>query len=1585
MTSNFSEGSGTVQPYVMDSMSSIGAGMGQGINQFFNYLGSFPGIMMFVSVLGLLLNKDDAKNVAPNLLLRPEQITKGSPAPFVVGTFISTNNCIWLDVQKSGLYPASYYGGILEETFVEEIDGGFFGSDQTIEPNLYTTHFVCLSSVDGGIVNNTWFDGKHWWMLMRLDDFLYQKANTDTPHYTIFHQYSSSTDVIYGYMHHAYNNVIEFEGIINDPAPQKTIRTLLYSLEKPEYAVLGNVHNKFPNIKTEVTGNSALGGTYAFKDSNNKVYSITYRDNENDYSYALTFESVYDDGLPRFFKYDHLLNEEEYLYGGEDLQKNYDDITKGYNNSQKFWRQDIDDNPDHMYFFLGRNYHWGGSVWQTHHVPYSLEYDIFYLDRSDNTIHSVIRANRITINGQNQVSNAIPPIYCQSMEVVGDEILVFGWEYQSWNIMYDYRYMTEEAELIEDPVYGTLHRIYADWSGYPDNYWVNMEEPYTWFYFTKNHYERRKVIHQTSTYIDVQGEFGCYPKVGNKVCVTRKRSYQADWGYVGEGSTRDRVIVVKPDIFNPQIVPEQHEDYDRAYLLTYDGVWTQDWEYEARALTVIADEGNSWVDFGSDSLHRDPVVGDKIFFTFSSDVYDRWDGADSDYYRYYNPTDEWFYEYLFNRLEEEDNLPIIDWDIGFNVLEYNSWFNTSLHADGFERLVVLRFNKNTGAYLGKLYQNYPFAYNAGADAFEICIPHTGTSAIHSVSTDSEIAVTWLIMQTNTQRHLGLVINKSDLSIKSYNRAGRSQFGGTNLHLSGHVYRGAVKAYVFDLASNSYQWRWYALLYEYLGPYASNGAYILDLGTQGIFPAADQPVSTEEGDYSSTLAIGVNVAGLVKWYRRGGWATGPLYTTMYVESRSTRTDSPNLRKFDFDNKLIFSYENGPPYALGGEFETWCYFPPNEYNKAGYAYPLDGNNDRARVSTVTQGSLNYTIRNCKYACSVDGNHVYSYQCDANPVGAISSIISKSTTPIHYSYTGLYTPLDVDDKIQEYVPAKINYAGRTFDIVERRYLFSKSYEQRKSAKDYIDEVLDTFQGAFYRCPGFSGPDSHNDLKAYRLIVPTPNEPVSFYFGFDENTFVTNALSNEYDVIFINFEDYPEDYWKGDIGYIKVDNVNYEIIIIEQGSTYIRLSDDLPVYAPNGVEVFISKQNIKEGSFSYFKKSNVDRINKVRVEFTNRMTGYDVDIVEASDHYRQDVYDGDVHIKQMDMRGICRATQASRMAFRYLDYENYIEWSCNFDTDLIGYALCVGDIVGVTHNVTGWFIKLFRIKSIEEIGDDFECKLLLEEYKREIFNDYSEIHIQTGSSGILNTNMSPNIIPFHVRRLFAYYDYVTQRVYITFYSPVETNFWLGAKIYCSIDGGNDQFVGTAFSSSVTPNVIFSSTGTTETSVMAETISKYCEEKNYEYIYTEIPYDSTTMLGTFPASGYIWVNQELIYYNGIDTINNKFIGCVRCVEVPDEQYAVDAPDTYLNWTNPLITLANYNTFSFPVTSEFVDLTAEQAQTEGSQIEYDQPLLRIKAVSLSAYGEEADYSTAPYFNLLLRGPVGGRPYSPTLLRYERNL
>ena len=169
--------------------------------------------------------------------------------------------------------------------------------------------------------------------------------------------------------------------------------------------------------------------------------------------------------------------------------------------------------------------------------------------------------------------------------------------------------------------------------------------------------------------------------------------------------------------------------------------------------------------------------------------------------------------------------------------------------------------------------------------------------------------------------------------------------------------------------------------------------------------------------------------------------------------------------------------------------------------------------------------------------------------------------------------------------------------------------------------------------------------------------------------------------------------------------------------------------------------------------------------------------------------------------------------------------------------YRFYMGDIIGITHPVTGWFAKPFRIGRIE-IEDDFECTIESEEYNGEVYHDYSLYLYQGGSGG---TVIGGEEMPPPAQRLFAYHDYINNKIYVTFSYPPGYKFLMGANIYISIDGGSTY---TKVGISVTPiaSVYYSSTGTTETSEMEPTRTKYNEMCEVGYQYTDIPFDPITM-----------------------------------------------------------------------------------------------------------------------------------------------
>ena len=470
----------------------------------------------------------------------------------------------------------------------------------------------------------------------------------------------------------------------------------------------------------------------------------------------------------------------------------------------------------------------------------------------------------------------------------------------------------------------------------------------------------------------------------------------------------------------------------------------------------------------------------------------------------------------------------------------------------------------------------------------------------------------------------------------------------------------------------------------------------------------------------------------------------------------------------------------------------------------------------------------------------------------------------------------------------------------------MFSMCYSKKQRLSDVLEDIAATCQAmVISNC---SGP-------FLQFKIPTSNEEPVMFFGFHEQTFNTSQTSGFYDRIYADFSSYPDNYWVGDEGTVIKNDITYRFFVESQTDTYIELETSLSILTQLNDEFEIHKDNMVEGSFVYSKKPQLEKSNRMRVEFINRLMEYKIDIAEADDHYKQDILDGHMILRHYKLHGIKRGSQAARMALRYLDYEQYVNWLCSFKVYLFGAYLCVGDIIGVTHPITGWTGKYFRIIRKEEFEEN-ESIIETEEYVPDVYHD-SSIPIYQGGGG--GTTVIPNEIPKPPQRPYAHVDLLNNRIYVTYSNPDQSSFVVWVNIYVKVDDGSYTLVGTT-PLTPTASVIYSQyPGTSQTSEMEPTRTKFNEMSEFDYMYTEIPYDPLTMLGTFPASGYLWVNGELIYYNGIDTVNYKFLNCIRSVDVPDFQYAVDANDYGYDWTNPLIVLADTaNAFYFNIDS-FLD------------------------------------------------------------------
>ena len=1559
-------GGNNTQPLVTIGAAIVGA-----------YVGGYQGMQIGMAISGLFYAEEAKEHLPYNDPLK-DSITIAKPdiVPFLIGTDISPGNPIWVDESTKGLHDPEWFGN---EALMQMLRKILMVQDI----QFYNIDFIA-SFGDGSYINQMWFDKKHHWLWMRFDDrvhFWHGFINSgwipltrlwynDRPYYAYD---SEGYAPIKGIEH------LRFKGIMLDPKSNNTAAMMHNSIDPQDkdsekedwrrFNVAGGMPRKFPDLKAEVTGYGARYSTtsgYYNTDYSMSGYDHSFRDNLSHYTYGVFGADVDYNGEEvtvscsirklKLYEWKYvLLVDEQYAF---------DNITRGYNNDMTFSRQDIDGNPDHLYIFHGRNWYYAGS-YNHHHAQYQLAYDIFYIDRSDDSVHSVIYNNIISWGGDDHSrfsdSNPLPTFRVKSIELAGDSILVMGMEYQSHSIWGETVITTQDNEEFQETT-----KIYADFSLYPDDYWADdyayagTLPAYVWANFGGSPLSkiRYRVVAQTSTYIEVQGKYPAIYKAGSYCYISRNREFQqANWAVIGEGSSRSVLVVQEQFPFEPRL-------FDG---MQYDSIVT----LEDDISRPISSMGTTTTYLESD-LPRDPVPGEIVLFYFGNNDLS-YSVFSKNANRFYNPVDSWFIINLEKYWPNNTIPPVMGgrW----------RWFETGLQNQKDWGIIdILKISKTTGEFQGKFYEELPPGYGYTGEQ-RICVVEM--FGVVSCSTDAQIAISFQCTQPYVYTFCSnIVIDKATLSVVNQ-RTSRYEYYGNNSHACGKSFKGALKLRVYDdkVFPDQYLYKWYALIVEYtplhsmyitdigMSDNQNLGTYIVDIGETGIFPDLWEPLYLGPvTEYSAMLGNDMSRSNAIKWFR-SDIVTGPLYSSFFSWVEMNR-DSQHFRMFDYDQKLSVVAEHNA-------CETWIIKLPNEYNRFGFTWPMAASWGSGLYDPYwgsSSGSGTSTAVSSKYFSRFAGN-IFSNWVDSGIGSAISHIESSSSIESNeFDRYGNRLEFDSSDYAAEVIDDVIYYLGEKQEIKEPRFLFSKCWDKKTTKMAMFQEIAATCQGMLV-VPCRSG----YTYQPVHLKIPRPNEPVIWYFGLHEQEFSCNQNGANI-LIYADFSNYPEGYWEGDSGYLIHSEVRYDFVVEKQFTNWIELESSIGA-VPSYLDYFkLTKDNIKEGSFAFSKKPQFDKSNRIRVEFVNRLMEYTLDIAEVDDHYKQDVVDKRVILRQYELHGIKRASQAARMAMRYLDYEQFVNWLCSFQTDFLGSYICVGDIIGITHPITGWIGKQFRVKRKEEF-DNHDVLLETEEYVEGVYHDYSNPVYQGGGGGA-NGQLNFGEIPESVDRLYVHFDPITGIAYVTFQTPQFSSSYAAAYVSYSIDGGDYIPIGIA--TTPTASVVYSSTGTTDSSALEPTRTKYNEMLELGYQYTDIPYDPLTMLGTFPASGYLWINGETIYYNGIDTVNNKFVNCVRCIDVPEYQYAADAPDDGYNWTNPLIVLADTaNAFNYIFDdSIFVNLDDESEQSEGSEIEYHIPEVTFRVSSINLLGLESTAEAT--YTIQLRKALG-RPYSPTLLRYVRDL
>ena len=168
--------------------------------------------------------------------------------------------------------------------------------------------------------------------------------------------------------------------------------------------------------------------------------------------------------------------------------------------------------------------------------------------------------------------------------------------------------------------------------------------------------------------------------------------------------------------------------------------------------------------------------------------------------------------------------------------------------------------------------------------------------------------------------------------------------------------------------------------------------------------------------------------------------------------------------------------------------------------------------------------------------------------------------------------------------------------------------------------------------------------------------------------------------------------------------------------------LKPDDPVYD-------FDMDNINEGTFRYYYASKNESLNDVSVKYGDPEQN-DVAIdAKSVDRYDQ-IKTGAVRKGEYMFLGLSRFAEASQRAEFIRNETNTNVIFSEFDVDIDALHCAVGDVVTVSHDLTGWVKKPFRIVKITE-ESDYTRHAVLKEENPSIYNDAFGSVIQTYDYG--------------------------------------------------------------------------------------------------------------------------------------------------------------------------------------------------------------------------------------------------------------
>jgi hypothetical protein len=1453
----------------------------------------YPGMMIGLSIGAFIAskvagghnshNQGDLKNL--NFMTRLDNV------PYVIGTAMCPGQIIWFgqmslldsatlrsgawDYTSGAAYFSSYYRP-LDSKFAVAFCGRNVFADYPVGVNDPRINRVLFDSKDKWNWCLWLADVVKWKESLNLGDFSTPLFNIDLKCNT--HQ--TTKDYLLNGIPHKHFCWMSYDGWFGDyssfelMSPNELSKALKgkdpYNDGLKFDFTKATTLERFPNITAEISSGSLYThegfGEPTVTPSANRH---SCRDGMHDYYYAWSSAYYYDP-----YRVYYKLKRIHPVYGSVDIfsYPGTDYVLSEANFSR------TDEWLDRIYFFGHRRF----ENRYTPYAKYSFAYDLFYIDRKTLLPHSLKLDEKIYIS---DTEGPASTIQIQSMEITENELLFFGWMVQdSFPLNYG-------AKIVS--IGNNSTRIYCDLSGVPDgtfNGWfcwttsANATEEIGDYYSASFNGCPREILNQTTTYIDIEKDFGLSDNklVGEELYINYAKTWEQEYVVADLGSTSTMIIC------NCPASNMRSDNGDQFYSVK---LFLQNSNIENRidwTRTVIG--GAIYL---LDPLSVTPAPGSKIYLIHYQNT-----ALDRDVIYRVLPGR------MQNRYAECKQMPWswgnIDW-ISYEGIPTvdGGWRPPHVQTNGSNLFVVLRFDKNTGEFLGIL--NGASVYVRHIHGWGDAVQYTTdpASTIITCATDKQIFVHACCMQNATNgAACDFIIDSETLSVGDRLWAS-NPFGSGGAAGTFPVATAWLNTY--NAITHALEKSWYALWFSYAGRWETHTSLV-----DGVY--VDTQVQVDDSSIFFSRLTNGSFSNPQKIFVRKLLYSAPILALWWLGGSPKETRF--IAKMGLEDKLFICFNHSwdaGNFSFIGYNETWVFEAPTENSPQGNSRCIDQTyNDWLchKYGSWDGDLIAFNEFTSSLSTVIVGTKASSYHCDCNPITSIHDLLYYSgstfggwfnliyTTPTYNSYgkeiasllynddyyflSGVppiyvqayypYTYTDAMDYCQQAVVAQVIINDQLVSYLEPRYQYSECLSNVKSFYQIAKDIMQSCMGWITLCQG-----------EIRFIVPRQGERAEYYFGTEEDghLFVGtqdspawgySVYGDAMGIIYIDVSSYPLNYFKGETGSFTYDGALYEFAIIENlWEDKIRIgiynrdfyaswqSESIPF---TGIEFTIyRKDNIKEGSFVYGQKSKMGMPNITRLEFEDRTKNYITELSEVvSESLRQS--DGYDKIQTYSMPGIKRATQAARVVQQLQDYLEFVEWTCGFETDIMGMHLCPGVIIGISHAVTGWVNKLFRVMSLEETGDDFNMKLELEEYVPSVYHDHGIPPIISGTGSGTPTS-GWNSAPLPLNNFSILEDQTMPYLWIGYNSAGAQSNLVGVNVL-RLNGADWELVGT----------VLGVPTTMELSVPL--IDSRFDNQSISYV--------NTQGGTIPLSGYVWIGSELIEYNGVDANNGKLMNLVRGV-----------------------------------------------------------------------------------------------------------